>query len=402
MERFFKKKLITAIMFVLFLFIFPIANFINTYKKIKEEFSKDREKAYTVRSEIKNIEGAINENILKKYAFIEFYGYLQKLMIKNEQNNFEVIKDNNGVLQYTYFATGPNKVDILAYNTEKLKKSLKSKDTKFICVIPPDKFVTGYTTLPKGIPYNYNNETADNYIYELNKRNIDTLDLRKSFEENKVNKSEMFFKTDHHWTIQTSFLAFQNIIEMLNCKYNMNLDENRFYTDNKNYNFIEYKNSYLGSIGRKAGISYSGIDDFTLIYPKFKTFYEMECKAEYNDFFLSGRFEEALINAYPFTNEKGIYALESDKYFSYLFGNTSTIHIKNKKVKNGKKMLFIKDSFAVPVAGFMSTLAEDIYLVDPRYYKGSIEEYVNSIKELDIVFILYSLPDLTEEFFNFE
>lgn len=402
MERFFKKKLITAIMFILFLFVFAIANFINTYKAVKENYSNDEEKIETANDKIKDIEVIVNENVLKKYAFIESYGYLQKLMIKNEQNNFEAIRDNNGVLQYTYFATGPNEVEVLVHNTEKLKNNLKNKDTKLMCLIPPDKFVRRYTTLPKGIPYNYNNETADNYISELKKRDIDTLDLRKSFEDDKVNKSEMFFKTDHHWTIQTSFLAFQDIVKMLNYKYDMNLDENRFYTESENYNFIEYKNSYLGSIGRKVGISYGGIDDFTLIYPKFKTFYEMECKTEYNDFFLSGRFEEALINAYPFTNEKGIYALESDKYFSYLFGNTSSIHIKNKDVNNGKKILFIKDSFAVPVAAFISTLAEDIYLIDPRYYEGSIEEYVNDIKDLDVVFIFYSLPDLTEDFFNFE
>lgn len=36
MERFFKKKLITAIMFILFLFVFAIANFINTYKAVKK------------------------------------------------------------------------------------------------------------------------------------------------------------------------------------------------------------------------------------------------------------------------------------------------------------------------------------------------------------------------------
>ena len=49
----------------------------------------------------------------------------------------------------------------------------------------------------------------------------------------------------------------------------------------------------------------------------------------------------------------------------------------------------------------MSTVCSEVYLVDPRYYKESILEYVNSIENLDIAFISFSPQDLTDEFFNF-
>ena len=41
--------------------------------------------------------------------------------------------------------------------------------------------------------------------------------------------------------------------------------------DIKNYEVNTYRNWFLGSIGKRVGIYYAGIDDIDLIYPKFDT-----------------------------------------------------------------------------------------------------------------------------------
>lgn len=53
----------------------------------------------------------------------------------------------------------------------------------------------------------------------------------------------------------------------------MNLDENYYYRDKDNYNLIVYFKLFFGFMGRKIGILYGGIDDFILIYFKFKINY---------------------------------------------------------------------------------------------------------------------------------
>ena len=51
-------------------------------------------------------------------------------------------------------------------------------------------------------------------------------------------------------------------------------------------------NSYLGSLGRKVGKYYAGLDDFALIYPKFKTSFDVKMKSYDYELDLSGRFDK--------------------------------------------------------------------------------------------------------------
>lgn len=401
MNRFFMKKCITAALFVIFICFFSIFNFMHSYDKIYENINQNLADNKDIQQTIKSVDNAINENILGKYIFVEQYGYIQKLMGKNEENNFEVIKDKQGKLHYTFFTTGPNSVNDIVKDTYNFKQSIENSNTKFVYIMPPDKFVKGYSSLSIQVPYNYNNETADNFLRQLDFYKINNIDLREDLLDSPIPHDKLFYNTDHHWTTNTAFWETKQIVKKLQEMYDINLDENDYYTNEDNYNFLEYKNAYLGSMGRKTGMSYSGVDDFTLIYPKFKTSYTLYAKTKINEFSINGRFEDALVSKYAFKDGRSYYELEADMYSSYLFGNRGIVHVTNEENKNGPKMLFVKDSFAVPVAAFMSTMCSDVYLIDPRYFEGNIQDYVNSIDDLDFVFVSFSPEDLTEDFFKF-
>lgn len=401
MNKFFIKKLVTSIIFIGFIFIFSFQNILAAYSPLKESLKNKKINLLNLDETAKLLETTVTENVYGKYSFVENYGYLQRLMDKNEENNFEVIKDKQGSLHYTFFGSQANPVYDIATRTEDFKNGMKNKDTKFVYLMPPDKYIRGYSELSTGIPYNYANETADKFLELLNEKNVDTIDLRDNLTESGIPNDELFFKTDHHWKIETAFWEFGQLVNKLNSNYNMNLDENKFYTNKENYNFITYENSYVGSMGRKTGKLYGGVDDFTLVYPKFETSYTYYSKTGEQEMTLDGRFEEALLTVSPFRIEKGTYALEADKYSAYLFGNRGIVHVKNKDNSSGLKILIVKDSFTVPLAAFLSTVCSDVYLVDPRYYKEDIPTFVDSIDNLDIIFMSFSPQDLTEEFFPF-
>lgn len=401
MRGFFYKKIATSAIFIIFLLSFSCLNFMKAYMPIKEVIKNNSISLKNIDEVITLVENVINENVYGKYGFIEGYGYMQKAMDKNEEANFEVIKDKNGFLHYTFIAHQPNPVYELSNRTEDFKNNIKNSSTKYIYLMTPDKYIKGYTELPTGIPYNYANETADDFLELLNQKGIDTIDLRENILNSGISPEELFYKTDHHWKIETVFWEFGQLVDKLNSNYSMDLDKSGYYTNKENYNFIEYPNSYIGSMGRKTGVIYGGVDDFTLVYPKFATSYLYYSKTNDQEATLEGRFEDTLLTVSPFRTEKGIYALEADKYSSYLFGNRGIVHVINKNNIDGPKILFVKDSLTVPLAAFLSTVCSDVYLVDPRYYKDSIVEYVNSIDDLDIVFISFSPQDLTDEFFDF-
>lgn len=400
MERMFLKKRITAIIFILLIFTFFFQDLKQAYTPIKQALKSENVVKTSLNDSINIIESTINDNTFEKYKFIEYYGYFQKLMCKNEESNFEVVKDNNGFLHYTFFAQQANPVYNLVKRTVAFKNGLKNKNTKLSYLMPPDKFIKGYTKLPYGIPYSYANETADSFLNLLKQNNVDTIDLRKNLNKSGIQPDQLFYKTDHHWKTETAFYEFGQVVNTFNTKYGLKLDPNGFYTNKQNYNFITYKDSYVGSMGRKTGITYSGVDDFTLIYPKFKTSYSFYSKTGTQESKIQGRFEDTLLTVSPLRTQKGTYALESDKYSSYLFGNQGIVHVVNNDNPNGPKILFIKDSVTVPLAAFLSTVCSDVYLVDPRYYQGNIPDYVNSLN-LNYVFISFYPQDLTEDFFKF-
>ena len=404
MKRLFIKKGITALIFIIFLMFFSYQNIkissgplVSTLK----EFDYSNLNFETIKDLINKIDSVINENVYKKNEYIGLNGLTQNLMGKNEESNFEVVKDTNGSLHYTYFAEGPNPVNEIVNEMNTLKINIKNKETKLIYLMPPDKYIKGYTEFPKGIPYNFANETADNFIKGIKDKGIDTIDFRDGLLDNGIPKEDLFFKTDHHWKIETSFWAYTKLVDELNYKYNLNLDEDGFYRNKDNYNFIKYKNSYAGSMARKASIYYSGVDDFTLIYPKFDTNFEFMSQTKDRIVNLQGRFEDSLVSTMPFNSQKSPYDLEKDMYSSYLTGNQGFTHIKNKNNPKGIKVLLIKDSFSLPLAAFLSNVCSDVYLVDPRYYDDDITDLTNKLNT-DFVFVTFSPPDLTREFFNFK
>jgi hypothetical protein len=402
MKKFYIKKMVTAVLFLIIVFIFSFLNFKNSYKSLGSLISdyKGNKKESGVSTLISEIENTINEKVYGKYSFIEIYGYLQKLMGKNEANNFEIVRAEDGSLHYTYFTNGPNPVDSIVERMTKLNEAAQSNGAKAVYIMTPDKYIVGQTEFPRGIPHNYANETADNFLKMLQKNGVDTIDYRELLKNDGMYNQDIFYKTDHHWTVETTFWAFTKLVDTLENKYGETFPNRELYTDINNYNQITYKDSYIGSIGRKVGKIYAGVEDYTFIFPKFDTSYSFYEQAGSQDINLEGKFENTIVFPGLLSGDLDEYEAENDKYFSYMNGNPGYVEIINNNVDNGLKVLFIKDSLMVPVASFFSTCCSRVYMIDPRYYSGSIEDIVKQY-DLDYVFVSFSPQNLTDEFFTF-
>jgi SGNH hydrolase-like domain, acetyltransferase AlgX len=404
MKRFFVKKGITAVLFIGILFTLSFLNWKTAYPSIKESaityWNKSENKWEGLADFIDEANAAVNDQVYDKYAFIEGYGYLQELLLKKEINNFEVVKAKDGTLHYTYFTSGPNEVNILTERMKRLKDAASKVGSEVIYVMTPDKYITGVTEFEKGMPYNFANETADNFLQALYDKGIDTIDFRRLMKENGEYVPESFYITDHHWKVETAFWAFTKFVDVLEENFGLKFPNKDEYANLDNYNQIVYEDSYMGSMGRKEGKLYSKVEDFTFIYPKFDTnfyFYaqsgELELKTE-------GRFEQSLAFTSLLSGEGDIYDATNDKYFTYMDGNPGFVEVNNFNEPEGPKVLFIKDSLMVPVASFFSLGCSKVYMIDPRYYSGNIEEVIQDY-EFDYIFVSYTPQNLTEEFFPF-
>ena len=116
----------------------------------------------------------------------------------------------------------------------------------------------------------YGNQNADQLLGILKENNVDCIDLRTDIAATPELVEKYFFKTDHHWTPEGAFKAFEIVLNDLYEKYpDANIDLS--LTDPDKWNVTEYQNCFLGSHGKRVGIFYAGVDDFLLYTPKFDT-----------------------------------------------------------------------------------------------------------------------------------
>ncbi len=393
MKKYYQTKIVTALIIGVLWFSYSILSLFTNSEAL---IAATQGELTTIFSRISAI---IDDSVPFKMLWIESYGFMQKLLFKEEENNFEVIQDTEGKLHYAFFADEANDVNSIVRSVNILNWKLGPSKADLVVLMPPDKVIEGYTQFSEGLPYSYSNETADNFLFKIEESGISTFDFRDQISSSQLDKSKLFFSTDHHWTVESGFWAFAELVSYLEDR-GYQLDPEKYYTDSNNYNFITYPESYIGSMGRKTGVLYGGVDDFTLIYPKYKTNYTYTAISPGVNIETTGRFEDALLNGYAFNLKDYDSIMNADKYFAYLYGNQAFVSIVNQDKPDGIRVLMIKDSMSVPMASFLSTVVKEIVLIDPRYYKEDIAQYAHEEK-FDLVLVSIYPPNLTEEFFEF-
>ena len=90
------------------------------------------------------------------------------------------------------------------------------------------------------------------------------------------------------------------------------------------------------------------------------------------------------------------YLNKKDKYSVFLDNNKPVIEITNNTSKKDNNILIIKDSYANSFIPFLTNDYKTIHVIDPRYYKMSISEYIvkNNIEE---VLFLYNANSINND-----
>ncbi len=397
------KEKITALVFLVIIFGMFIgmmfnftavgASFITSYRTDVPTGAPYLER---IKGAISAAENAVNEGAFQRQKYIELYGLSQLMM------NKKVITDYNygSLYKTTYgqitFAGIERYVDDSCGATYDLVNNLIANDIDFIYIqlpfkIPPARY-GGDAQLPANVK-DYANDNADKFVASLNQASVKTYDLRDDFWQSGMTQNELFFNTDHHWSIQGAFLATGLIANYLNENYDMQIPEG-LYTE-ENFNFETYENSYIGSMGRRVGRIYGGIDDFTLIKPNFDTDYTVRHIEGNEPQEFKGSFEEAVLETDYITDPDPT----TNRYAVY-HGDYRELHFINHLAQNDKKILIIKDSFSLPVYSFLSLGIKEVRAIDMRLFDENVVEYAAAYNP-DLVILMYNADSFAPPMFDF-
>ena len=177
----------------------------------------------------------------------------------------------------------------------------------------------------------------------------------------------IYFRTDHHWTATGAYYAYEQF-----CKA-----KGITPTPISSYKVDEY-DGFLGTFYRDSSqnATMGANPDKVVAYHPLST----EATLDYGDS------ENANL-----TRGKIIYD-ESDapaslKYGAFITGDNAYSIINNPDVTNGSSCIVVKESFGNAFVPFLTDHYQTIYVLDYRYWKGSISQFAQSKGVQDVLFV---------------
>lgn len=207
----------------------------------------------------------------------------------------------------------------------------------------------------------------------LSKDKIGFVDLRERFKSEYKNGSQLYYKTDHHWTTKGAYTGYQELCKALGITP---IDDSTLKKDS-------YPDFY--------GTTYSS-SGFWLTPPDNIEIWNNPKNSDRN---ISVKITEGAniktSGSMYFTD----HLKEDDKYPVFIDGNHALTEITNTNAKNGT-ILLIKDSFSHSLAPFLAENYSKVVLVDLRYYKESVSDLVTTYNPEQVV-VLYGIDNLATD-----
>lgn len=369
-----------SVVFIVLIILFGIG---NIYPTITAGYQAAAGKDGPVRERIDALDSSYDQNFFEKYFFINLNGLVRNLIGQRTMNL--VVKMDNGYL------TIPRKtMDVKKYaeDTITLKKFCDQSSIPFLYVEAPCDVKPGDKQLPTGLT-DYSNKNADTFLGLIKKEKVPVLDLRSEIEKDGLDFYSMFFRTDHHWTPEAGFWAYTKIIDRLENNYVYKFN-NRAVFDIDNFQVKVYKGWYLGSRGKRVGRFFGGVDDLSIITPKFST--KMSLSVPSEDIVRRGSFADVEIDGSQL-QKRDYY--NGEAYNAYVGDTYDRVIHSNSGAESGKKVLLLGDSFSLPVQTFMALAFKRMDVLDLRYYEQcDLYTYIQKSKP-DMVIFLYN-PSMLE------
>lgn len=316
--------------------------------------------------------------LLDKGTYINLNGLMAKTLGQPTLNERTILK--NGLLA-SISDTAPPEADLqeAARNLITFCREHEKTGGDFLFVMAPSKISKYEDVLPVGFT-DTDNETADRLLELLEAGGVPTLDLRESLRNSGIPWNEAFFVTDHHWTPQTGFLAFREMVRTLTPEMDS------FYTDEANYTFHTYEDTFLGSAGKRTGIYYAGWDDSVFIVPDYPTEIhltvpdlEVDLRGPYQQ--VSYHQESGMDLDYPDPFNDNMYGL-------YGWGDPAMSHWRNQQAPVDQRVLLIGDSFANVPFSLMSICYSSCDEVDMRYFEEDFADYYERYQPQTVVLLI--------------
>ena len=308
----------------------------------------------------KQMDTYINDHFVFRDKWLNIRAAFERTLGKDEISNVYIGKE--GYLFEKFTEENVDR-DSISYKINKINEFKNKTDTNIYITLVPNSIYINRDKLPENAT-TFNQKDVIEDIY--NKLEINKINVIDTLEKNKNNK--LYFKLDHHMTSKGAYLVYEKITkDMLNKDTNEN-------------DYIKEKvtDSFYGTFYSKVNLKSLKPDDIYI----YKNKNVKVTSAVYDN-----REKKSIYNFN--------YLKKKDKYSMFLDGNHAISVIKT-DVKNGKKLLVIKDSYAHILSQFLINDYEEIHFLDLRYYNMPASSYIKE-NNIENVLLLYNVTNFISD-----
>ena len=313
---------------------------------------------------MKNFETYMSDQFVLRDRMISLKSYFDRLSGLRESNGVYIGDDG-------FLIEKPSK-----YTAKKAKAMTKSINsfmkkypeiTKMVAISPNASYIYS-EKLPSGIELHSQYSELRGILNRLEGENYSFLNVTKAL-KNAKEKSDVFYRTDHHWTTRGAYAVFKAIAD----KWNLDRSQVK-------YKFLTVSSDFEGTLASKTGI-HDKKDKIEICLPEnsegsYIVSYESQDKRT------TSLFEPSKLQ-------------QKNKYEVFLGGNYDKVVIDTVS-KSRATLLIIKDSYANCLIPMLTPYFAKIIVVDPRYMTDSIHTVMDEYNISHVLF-LYNLNTFLQD-----
>ena len=350
-----------AIIFGVFLLsaIFPDREKSENENRVLKQFPKFSLSALFDGSFTKNLEIYLNDQFPFRDSIITLKTKVDRIAGKTEENGVYIGKDK-------FLFEAPAKADNV--KLKELTKAItgfsrKNKKLKKAFILSPN----ASDILPEKLPTALKPGDRSG-VFSFIRKNIpgvSWIDCKGVFEKQK-NKSDLFYRTDHHWTTRAAYLSFNELSSLWSLG-----------AKKRDFSFYPVSASFQGTLSSSAAVN-DAADIIEICVPKKQA-------GKYTVLYESSSRKTASL----FEKEK---LSQKNQYEVFLGGNHDKVIIST-AADTPATLLVLKDSYANCMLPMLTPYFSKIVVIDPRYFSDSLKAVMSETKFTHVLFV-YNMDTL--------
>lgn len=362
-----KKALwIQTALFLVFISLFFILNLIIPDKSFSQQ--ENRELQTLPRFSFEDLfAGKFTTNfedyVIDQFAFRDSWTSLKarsELFIGKEENNGIYLCDGEQLLEAFNY---PEQSD-LDFSLDAINTLAENSEIPVYFALIPSASELKSELFPAGAPNDSQKELID---YAYSGSSAITVDMYSALNEHA--DEEIFYRTDHHWTSLGAYYGYTAVAEAMGFEpFPLSEYEATVVTD-----------SFHGTTWSSSGYGWVAPESIT-------TYVEQG---------------DAIITNYPkgAPVEGSLYVesfLEAKDKYSYFYGGNTPLLTIETGNSEAPSLLIVRDSYMDSMSPFLFEHFSTIHIIDLRYYKTSLNAYIQS-NGIDNILVCYSVPNFSTD-----